>query len=762
MSTRTYREGSPFPGRIGRTLEDSTAAFPVPPTPPGDATNVVLVVLDDVGFAQLGCFGSDIATPRIDALAARGLRYRRFHTTAMCSPTRASLLTGRNPHTAGIGGITELASGFPGYHGRLNPACATVPELAKRAGYATFAVGKWHLCPAEEQNAGARRRYWPLGCGFERFFGFLGPETSQWAPDLVVDNSPIPPVEQTDAHLSVQLVDRSISMIDDLRNADPVRPFFLYLAFGACHAPHHAPAEWIERYRGAFDDGWDAWRERVFERQVAEGIVPPGTTLSSRPSWVPDWADLDPDQRQVASRLMEAFAGFLSHTDFELGRLLDHLDATGESERTVVIVLSDNGASAEGGPTGTFNGAYLYNGLPHDAAATIARSDAVGGPDSFPNYPWGWAYAGNTPYRRWKRETHEGGIGDPLIVAGPGVAPEDPGAIRHQYCHAVDVGATLLDLMGVEMPDSIDGVAQQPVAGESLRPGFTDASRPGRPTQYYEQFGCRAIYHEGWKAVAFHPLFPYEPGEDPFRSFDEDRWELYDVEADPSECHDLAEQHPTRLVEMQRLWWEEAERFGALPLQGFRGAIGARLDKAQRIDLRPHALGIPESTAPDTKTARHVVQAEVVVPDSPAPVEGVLIAQGGRFGGFSLYLRGGRPSYTYNYFGTEWTDVDADAVLSPGRHVVRVEVTPKDATAVVVLIVDGRAAAVATVPRLVPLRFALSGENLCCGYDDATEVSPRYEAPFRCTVPIEGAFVDATGAAPIADPDEVRRALQTQ
>lgn len=759
--TRTYPEGSPFPGRIGRTLDDSEPAYPLPPRPAPGSPNVLLVVLDDVGFAQLGCFGSDIATPTIDSLAARGLRYRRFHTTAMCSPTRASLLTGRNPHTAGIGGITELASGFPGYHGRLNADVALIPEVAKRAGYATFAVGKWHLCPAEEQHAGARRRYWPLGCGFERFFGFLGPETSQWAPDLVVDNTPLPPVEQPELHLSTQLVDRAISMIDDLRGSDPHRPFFQYLAFGACHAPHHAPAEWIERYRGAFDDGWDRWRERTFARQVATGVVPATTTLSPRPPWVPEWGSLEPEQRRVAARLMEAFAGFLSYTDHELGRLVDHLEATGEADRTVIIVLSDNGASAEGGATGTFNGAYLYNGMPHDAAATAARAEAIGGPDSFPNYPWGWAYAGNTPYRRWKRETHEGGIGDPLVIAGPVVAGASTGSVRDQYCHAIDVGATLLDLMGLEMPEELDGVVQKPVAGESLRPSFTDPGAPGRSVQYYEQFGCRAIYRDGWKAVAFHPLFPYEPGEDPFRPFDEDRWELYDVATDPSECHDLAAERPQLLAELQELWWSEAEHHGALPLQGFRGAIGGRLDKDQRIELRPFAMGVPESTAPDTKLARHTVEVELTVPQD-GPGDGVLVAQGGRFGGFSLYLLEGRLSYTYNYFGTELTDVDSPEALSPGRRAVRAELSPAGGGMGVVLVVDGKAVAEGFVPRLVPLRFALCGENLCCGYDDATAVSPRYDAPFRSGATIHRAVVDATGAVRLSEADEVRRALQSQ
>ena len=754
----TYSEGTPFPGRIGRTMADSEDAYPVSPAPPAGTPNVLMVVFDDVGFGQFGCFGSDLATPNIDRVAAQGLRYRSFHTTAMCSPTRAAMLSGRNPHTAGIGGITELASGFPGYHGRLNKDCALVPEVLRRSGCATFAVGKWHLCPAEEQHGGASRARWPLAVGFERFFGFLGAETSQFAPDLVIDNSPLPPIEDPDHHFSEMMVDRSISMIDDLRSSEPDKPFFMYLAFGAGHAPHHAPRRWLDHYRGQFDDGWDAWRERVFARQIAEGIIAPGTVLSPRPSWVPAWDSLSRPDQVVAARLMEAFAALISHADEQLGRLLDHLEATPDGDRTVVMIMSDNGASAEGGPTGTFNGAYLYNGMPHDAVATAERLEEIGGPNSFPNYPWGWAFAGNTPYRRWKRETHEGGIGDPLIISAPGIA--DPGAIRPQYVHASDIGATLLEWFGQEMPSELDGVPQKPLAGASLVPSLGDAAAPGRSLQYYEQFGCRALYHEGWKAVAFHPMFPYEPTDDPFRPFEEDRWELYNVMEDASECNDLAGQFPEKLAEMQELWWVEAERHGALPLQGFRGAIGARLPKLQRRALRPFALGLPESTAPDTKLANHVIDVELVVADPET--EGVLVAQGGRFGGYSLYLLTGRLHYTYNFFGTELTDVAMTAPLAPGQHLVRADCVIRAGQMEVRLLVDGVEVASGVVPRLVPLRFSLAGENLCCGYDDATAVSPNYSAPFRCSAQILSAVIDATGAAEPQDEDLIRKHLMSQ
>ncbi len=729
----------------------------MPPTPPPGSPNVIVVVLDDVGFAQFECFGSDIATPTLNALADRGLRYRRFHTTAMCSPTRAALLTGRNPHTVGIGGITELASGFPGYNGRLNPACAFVPRVLRDAGWATFAVGKWHLCPAEEQHNGARRVRWPLGVGFERFFGFLGPETSQWAPDLVIDNTVLSPVE-SDIHLTTQLIDRTICMIDDLRNCDGTKPFFTYLALGACHAPHHAPAEFIDRYQGHFDKGWDAWREATHARQIEAGIIPPTTTLSERPSWVPAWDSLSAEDRRVAARLMEAFAGFLTHTDAELGRLIDHLERTGDMDNTVIMVMSDNGASAEGGVTGTFNGAYLYNGMPHDAVETAARAPEIGGKNSFPNYPWGWAFAGNTPFRRWKRETHEGGIGDPLIVVAPEVT--DPGAVRNQYVHAVDIGATVLDLCGLEMPPTVDGIEQLPLAGSTIAASFTDAHADGRNTQYYEQFGCRAMYHEGWKAVAFHPLFPYEPGDDPWRPFDQDRWELYNVDEDPSECNDLAAAEPERLAMLQDMWWAQAGQHGALPLQGFRGAIGARLPKNQRIELRPFASGVPESTAPDTKMADHHLLVELEV--GPEPLHGVLIAQGGRFGGYSLYAHNGVLAYTYNFFGTDYTDVVASTSVDRGPHTITVECTNAGFAMDVTLRVDESVVATGHVPRLVPLRFSLAGENLCCGFDDATPVSPSYAAPFRCNAAITRAVVDATGATEPTEADIARKEIQIQ
>src|SRR5215470_14606462 len=598
-----YRDGEPFPGRVAASFAESVPAWPVPARAPGGAPNVVLVVLDDVGFAQLGCFGSDIDTPRFDGLAASGLRYRNFHTTAMCSPTRACLLTGRNHHTCAMGGITDLCMGFPGYNGRIPKSCGFISEVLRQAGWATFAVGKWHLAPSDEQHAAAPRDRWPLGQGFERYYGFMGGETNQFAPDLVCDNSPIRLTPSAGYHLAEDLVDHAIQRVTDVRTADPDKPFFLYLALGACHAPHQAPREWIERYRGRFDEGWDAWRARTLERQVASGIVPPGTTLSARPPWVQEWASLPADERHAYARMMEVYAGFLA--------------------------LSDNGASAEGGPHGTFNENFIFNGLPHDIEATRAMLDQLGSAQTYGHYPWGWALAGNTPFRRWKRETHEGGIGDPLIVRWP--ATVDRGAVRPQYVHAIDVAATILDVTGTAMPAVLHGVPQEPLAGSSFAASLTDAAAPEhRETQYYEQFACRAIYDRGWKAVTYHAMMGglYTEDDDPNTPFDQDRWELYHVAEDPSESRDLAAVEPERLRALQELWWHEAGRYGVLPLQSTRiFALGRphAVRPRDRVVLRPGATPLPEELAPNVKGRPHGIVADVEIPAGGA--EGVLVAQ---------------------------------------------------------------------------------------------------------------------------------------
>jgi arylsulfatase len=451
-----------FGGVIGRYHGDSTPWWPPRPRPPAGAPNVVLVVLDDVGFAQLGCFGSDIDTPVLDRLAAGGLRYTNFHTTALCSPTRACLLTGRNHHANGMGRVIELATGFPGYNALLPRENGLLGEMLAPHGYARWAVGKWHLTPEDESHLAATRERWPLGRGFERFYGFFAGETHQFVPALVQDNhQALPPrTPEQGYHLTADLIDRAIEYVADLRAIDADKPFFLYLCPGACHSPHQSPAPWIERYRGRFDAGWDAWRDATLARQRAAGVVPPGTRLSPRPDWVPAWDALPPAERRLYARYMEAFAGFLSHADHQLGRLVAFLEETADLERTLLVVVSDNGASSEGGPTGSVNDARPWNLAPRPLEEALARIDEIGGPRCHNNYPWGWTVAGNTPFKRWKREVHEGGVADPLIVHWPaGIRAR--GEVRRQYVHAIDVLPTMLEAIGVDPPAAIGGVAQR-------------------------------------------------------------------------------------------------------------------------------------------------------------------------------------------------------------------------------------------------------------------------------------------------------------
>ena len=743
-----------FEGRIARYHWDAEPHWPAEPTAPAGAPNVVIVLLDDVGFAQLGCFGSDIATPALDGLAERGLRYTNFHTTALCSPTRACVLTGRNHHSVGMGRIIQLATGFPGYDARIPRSAGFLPEMLTPHGYAAYAVGKWHLTPEDETHLGASRARWPLGRGFERFYGFFEGETHQNAPALVHDSHqvPAPAAVEDGYHLTEDLIDHAIEQIVDLRHVDPDKPFFLYVAPGACHSPHQAPAEWIERYRGHFDRGWDVWREECLERQIDAGIVPDTTVLSPRPDWVPAWDSLSDRTRAVSARFMEAFAGFLSHTDHQIGRLLDHLDETGELDDTFVMVLSDNGASSEGGPVGSLNDIRTWNAVPHSVEEAWDRIDEIGGPRVHNNYPWGWTVAGNTPFRRWKREVHEGGVADPLIVSWPAGMGDGRGSgLRHQYVHAIDLVPSVLDAIGIDPPTALRGVTQQPIEGTSFLPTIADEdAADAHVTQYYEMFGCRALYHDGWKAVTYHPIQDDRPG------IDRVVWELYDVRVDPSETNDLAAAEPERLEAMIERWWEEAAHHQVLPIDNrpFSELVLDRpvsIPARQRYVYRPHTAMVPEPVAVNVKNRPHTVRAALTVPAGGC--RGVIIGQGSIFGGWAVYVGDdGRARYVHNLTGRDEHRIEAATPLVPGAHEIefrygRAPETPKLAQ----LFVDRVMVGDVEIPTFTWNRFSICGHGLTCGWANAPALCDDFVAPYPFTGELDPVVVEVEGD-PVVDP----------
>jgi arylsulfatase len=733
---------------------------------------VLLVVLDDVGFAQLGCYGSDISTPTIDALAAGGVRFTNFHTTALCSPTRACLLTGRNHHRNGLGRVADLAVGYPGYNGEIPKENGFLSEILRQRGYATYAVGKWHLTPDDETSMAAPRHSWPLARGFDRWYGFHGGETHQFVPALYHDNHSVAPPRSIDEgyHLSADLADRAIAHLADLRAVDVDRRFFLYLCTGACHSPHHAPRSWIERYRGQFDKGWDRWREETFARQLDTGLLAPDTEMSPRPPWVPAWEDLPTEERRVAARFMECFAAFLSYTDAQLGRVLEFLDQTGDRQDTLVILVSDNGASSEGGASGSINDNRLQNFDPAGPAELSRRIEELGGPTAHNNYPWGWTMAGNTPFKRWKREVHEGGVADPCIVSWPARLGSG-GGVRRQFAHAVDILPTVLELAAVEAPATIEYVPQTPIDGISFVPllGPEGAEAPGpRSTQYFEMFGSRALYHEGWKAVTFKPIGPlYDDGINWNAPFDEDRWELYHVAVDPAEIHDLAALHPDRLAAMIERWWAEARRNQVLPLDNrvLHTLVHPKPDRRSphlRATYYPGASPVPESVAANVKNRSHTVEVDVTIP-AGEPAEGVLLAQGSVLGGFSFHLRAGCLRYVHNLYGKERHVVAAAQPVDPGRHrlAFRFE-RQEEGGGQVELAVDGTIVAEGRIPTFTVAAFSATGAGLTCGYEVGPAVGDDYDAPFPCTATIEAATVTLSEDVPVNPMVEFERIMSEQ
>jgi len=741
-----------FQGKIGRTFADSESWWPPLPSAPEGAPNVVVVLLDDVGYAQFGAYGSDIATPTFDALASRGLRYANYHTTALCSPTRACLFTGRNHHSNGMARVVEFASGFPGYNATIPKENGFLSEILRENGYATFAVGKWHLAPATEMSAGSPRDKWPLGRGFDRFYGFLGGETDQYHPELVRDNHPIeqPRTPEEGYHLSEDMADNAVRFLSDLRGTSPTKPFLLWFAPGACHAPHQAPASFIERYRGAFDQGWDQWRDKVFERQLASCLLPPGTELSERPSWVPEWSTLSADEQCLAARLMEVFAGFLTHTDAQVARVLDFIDQLGETDNTIVLVMSDNGASAEGGVKGSFNEQYFFNFIPESLEENLRRIDDLGTARANNHYPWGWAWAGNTPLKRFKRDTHEGGVADPLIVHWP-ARLGTPGETRHQYVHAIDVLPTLLDVIGIDPPATMNGVAQSPIEGTSFAGTFADGEAGETHfTQYYEMLGSRALYHEGWKAVVFHtPRFIAYDGSDTTKPFDEDVWELYHVAEDFSEVHDLAATNLEKLDELKALWWSEAEKFQVLPLNNQPGFFGDPRYQRDRQEFLGHVGPVPEAIAPNLKNRSFAISAEINASTSTLS-NSVIVAHGSHAGGYVVFIDEGRLHFTYNYVATEISTVVAEVELPQQPVIVKVVFTRTGTGGDVELFYGDVPVGNGSVPRTTPLTYGTPG--FAVGFQPAGPIDERLSGRAEFDPALLGrVVVEGVGVNPVRE-----------
>jgi arylsulfatase A-like enzyme len=759
-----------FGGRIGRDWRDSQPWWPAEPTPAAGSPNVVLVVLDDVGYALLGCYGSDIDTPVLDRLATSGVRLANFHTTSLCSPTRACLLTGRNHHRSGMGRVADLAIGYPGYWGKPPRENGYLSEILRAAGYASYAIGKWHLSPEDETNMAASRATWPLARGFDRWYGFHGGETHQFVPALYHDNHSVrPPGTIEDGyHLTEDLADRAIEFLGDLRAVDVDKPFFLYFATGACHSPHQPPARWLEHYRGCFDLGWDAWREQVFARQLAMRLLPAATTLSQRPDWVPPWDSLDQPEKAVAARFMECFAGFLSHADEQIGRVLDFVRERGELDNTVVVVVSDNGASAEGGASGSINDVRMLNLDPASTDEMFSRLAEIGGPLTHNNYPWGWTMAGNTPFRRWKREVHEGGVADPCIVCWP-AGPVAAGSIRGQFTHAIDVMPTLVELLGIEPPTHIDGVEQTAIDGVSfgyLLPEGGESAAGRHETQYFEMFGSRAIYHKGWKAVTFHPVGPLYDDQDPNASFDDDTWELCHVAEDLSESRNVADQHPGLLTELVELWWAEARRNQVLPLDNrvLWAIVHPKPDHRRPREAYRYFQGgaqVPESVAVNVRNRSHALIVDLLIPDA-GRTDGVLIAMGSALGGWSLHILGSKLRYVHNLYGKERHTIYSVEAISPGEHHVEFAFTKDEGPGGTgVLSCDGRELARQQIPLFTPSGFNGVGAGLTCGYEWGPAVGAGYTAPFPFAGTIRSAIVEARGPV-VRDPLAELEAILSQ
>lgn len=732
-----------FNGKIELDVRDSVpdwGPYELPTAPEG-APNVLVVLYDDTGMASWSPYGGRINMPTLDRLAANGLTYTQWHTTALCSPTRSTMLTGRNHHVNRFAAITEGTNGFPGAAGRLPAECATIGQVLQDNGYSTFWLGKNHNVPEEDIASGGSRSEWPLNKGFDRFYGFLGGETNNWYPDLVEDNRFIdPPATPGEGyHLSKDLADQAIRMLRDQNSSNPSKPWYMWFCPGANHAPHHAPQEYIDKYKGAFDDGYEAYREWVLPRMIEKGILPEWTQLTplnpmpedaANPAdYVKPWDTLSDDEKRLFSRMAEVFAGFSEYTDAQVGRLVDYLEETGQLDNTIIFYCADNGASGEGSPDGSVNENKFFNGFPDDLAENMQYLDTLGSPETYNHYPTGWAVAFSTPFQMFKRYSqYSGGTCDPLVISWPkGIVAR--GEIRHQYHHSTDIVATVLDAIGIEMPEVYRGVPQYPLNGVSMRYSFDDGKAPTeKKRQYYAMLGTRGIWEDGWKASAVHAPISGKG------HFDQDAWELYHVDEDRSESTNVADQHPDKLQALIDAWFEEAEANFVLPLDDRSAVEQLTLDRPQAEPVRdryiyyPHSSPVPEGVAVNVRGRSYKILADVdVTPES----EGVIFAHGSRFGGHTLFIKDQKLHYVYNFLGIQPEQTFVSPPLEPGQRVLGVEFIREGAgehhesIGTAKLYVDDAVVDEGSMRAQVG-KFTLCGDGLCVGYDSADPVSRHY------------------------------------
>jgi arylsulfatase len=704
-------------------------------TAPKGAPNVVIVLIDDIGFGASSAFGGPIKMPVLEKLAANGLKYNRFHTTALCSPTRTALLTGHNHHANNAGAIMELATAFEGNTGIRPKSITTLAEILRQNGYSTSAFGKYHETPPWEVSVSGPMDRWPTGSGFDKFYGFIGGETNMWAPAIFDGVTRVEYRQSPDYHFTVDMTDQAINWVSSQQALTPDKPFYMYFATGATHAPHHAPKEWIEKYKGQFSGGWDKLREETFERQKQLGVVPADTKLTPRPAEIPAWADMSADQKRLFERQMETFAGFAEHTDHEVGRLVAQLEAIGALDNTLFFyIVGDNGSSAEGGPEGSYNEMMALNGIIGKADQMMGHIDEWGGPNTFPHFAIGWAWATNTPFQ-WTKQvaSHFGGTRNGMVMHWPkGIQAK--GEIRSQFHHVIDVAPTALEAAHIPQPKMVNGVAQRPMDGVSMLYS-ADAPKAAdrRKTQYFEMFGNRGIYHDGWVACTRHSI-PWLMV--PLPAVKDDVWELYNVDKDFSEAENLAAKETAKLKELQAIFLQEAMKNNVLPIddrrsERFNPVIAGRpdlLNGRKSLTVYPGMTGMLENAFINVKGVHHTVTAEVDLKDDKT--NGVILAQAGYFGGWVLYMKDGKAHHEYNFFALERTNIAGETALAPGKHIISYEFIPDAAKPGTggksILSVDGQKVAEGQIPKTQPFMFS-ADEGADVGIDAETNVSPDYK-----------------------------------